>query len=97
MIGVDIHGSTLGELAVTSAAAVFSSALSGGFYEVLSDSRIYINTLMPDDAEAQFSTGYPLWAGNSKTFRVHEGGKIAAICASGEPDVTVQFIKVWNP
>lgn len=97
MKGVDIRGSTLQTIAVTSASSVTSSQLTGGDYEVFTDtSSIYVKVFNPEDTLGAFTTAYPLWRGNSKTFKVPQGGYLGFICMSGEPAADVNFISVYS-
>jgi hypothetical protein len=95
MYGVDIYGSSLEEVAVDAVTAVFTNALSPGFYEVFAESvSIYVKVFGEGEATAQFTTAYPIWRGNSQLVKVPANGKLGFICASGEPPSTIHYIGV---
>jgi len=95
MIGIDVQDSTLYQISVSPSAAVFSGVLPGGFYEIFADEAdIYVKNFASGEATGSFSTGYPIWAGNSARIKVSDGGKIGFICKSGQPTITVEYMLV---
>lgn len=95
MIGIYVDESTYGTLSVTASAAVYTAALDEGFYEIFADDAdIYVKVIRDGEAEAAFSVGYPIWAGNSVIRKVPASGKIGCICKSGQPSITVEYIGV---
>lgn len=95
MTGIYVDESTYGTLAVNASTATFTPPLKMGLYDIfVSGADIYVKVIGAGVAETPFSVGYPIWDGNSVRRKVKESGKIGCICKSGNPSITVEYIKV---
>lgn len=97
MIGLDVIDSTNVEVTVTSTVAVFSSPLGGGWYQVaVWGGDVYVKPFRPGAAQSQFTKHCPVFDGNTEIFHVEEQGFLGFRARAGEPQLTVEYIKVWD-